>query len=68
MLHGRYVGFLENLKNSSKNEIKLLYNMCSKNVLSNTGENVSFLMNKYRKHKEEKFSKRGLVSFTHLHI
>ena len=50
MLHGRYVGFLENLKNSSKNEIKLLYNMCSKNVLSNTGENVSFLMNKYRKH------------------
>ena len=50
MLHGRYIGFLENLKNSRKSEIKLLYNMCSKNVLSNTGENISFLMTTYTKH------------------
>ena len=47
MLFGRYIGFLENLKNSRKSEIRLLYNMCSNNMLSNTGENISFLMTTY---------------------
>ena len=50
MLHGRYIGFLENLKNSRKSEIRLLYNMCSNNMLSNTGENISFLMTTYAKY------------------
>merc|ERR1719319_846722 len=47
MLHGRYIGFSENLKNSKKSEIKLLYSLCINNKQSNTGQNLSFLMNTY---------------------
>ena len=35
MLHGRYVEFVENLKNSKKNEINMLYNLCSSNIHKN---------------------------------
>ena len=48
ILHGRYIGFAENLKKSNKNEIKLLYNMCSDNFRSNTGRNLSYLMKTYK--------------------
>ena len=44
MLHGRYVGFVENLKNSKKSEINMLFNLCSSNILTNTGNNLSYLM------------------------
>ena len=47
MLHGRYVGFVENLKNSKKSEINMLFNLCSSNILTNTGNNLSYLMNTY---------------------
>ena len=48
MLHGRYIGFTENLKNSKKSEIKVLFNYCMKNKQSNTGQNISYLMNAYK--------------------
>ena len=47
MLHGRYVGFIENLKLSKKSPIKMLYQNCSQNKQSNTGRNISFLLNNY---------------------
>ena len=47
MLHGRYIGFVENLKNSNKHEIKLLYQLCISNMRSNTGKNCQYLMNTY---------------------
>ena len=47
MLHGRYVGFAESLKNSKKLEIKMLYNLCTSNILTNTGNNLNYLMNIY---------------------
>ena len=47
MLHGRYIGFMENLKNSNKDEIKLLYQLCMSNMRSNTGKNCDYLMSTY---------------------
>ena len=47
MLHGRYIGFIENLKNSNKHEIKLLYQLCISNMRSNTGKNCQYLMHTY---------------------
>lgn len=46
-LHGRYVGFLNNLKESKKPEIKLLFNICANDKSSNTGQNIDYLMKTY---------------------
>ena len=46
-LHGRYVGFLENLNVSKKPEIKLLFNICANDSSSNTGQNLNFLLKTY---------------------
>ena len=45
MLHGRYVGFIENLKSSSKLHLQALFNLCKQDQSSNTGQNISFLLN-----------------------
>ena len=47
ILHGRYIGFVENLKKSQKPEMKLLFNMCENNQHSNTGQNLNFLKSTY---------------------
>ena len=47
MLHGRYIGFIENLKHSNKDEVKLLYQLCMSNMRSNTGKNCDYLMRTY---------------------
>ena len=47
VLHSRYAGFVKNLNNSNKIHIKMLLGICENNLLTNTGQNISFLMNKY---------------------
>ena len=47
MLHSRYIGFLSNLKDSKKPQLKMLFNICQKNQLSNTGSNISELLKYY---------------------
>ena len=44
MLHGRYIGFIENLSNSKKLHLQVLFNMCKLNQCSNTGQNISYLL------------------------
>ena len=44
MLHGRYIGFLENLRNSKKVHLQVLFNMCKLDQCSNTGQNISYLL------------------------
>ena len=68
MLHGRYIGFAENLKKSSKNEINLLYHMCSNNLRSNTGRNLSYLMKYYKVHTvNELFHEKHNIKIKRVH-
>ena len=46
-LHGRSIGFLNGLHQSVKPEIKLLFSMCKNDNLSNTGQNINFLLKTY---------------------
>ena len=46
VLHGRYIGFLQNISNSKKPLIRLLFESCSSNLSSVTGENLHFLLSK----------------------
>ena len=47
-LHGRYIGFIDNLKKSKKPEIKFLMDLCQHDQTSNIGQNIRFLMNTYK--------------------
>ena len=47
ILHGRYIGFLENLRNSKKTQLQTLFNLCNHDQSSNTGQNISYLLNTY---------------------
>ena len=46
-LHGRYIGFIENLSNSKKVQLQVLFNICLHNQLSNTGQNIAYLLKEY---------------------
>ena len=43
MLHGRYVGFIGNLKSTSKPHLGMLFNLCRSDQSCNTGQNINFL-------------------------
>ena len=47
MLHSRYIGFISNLNDSKKPQLKMLFNSCQLNQLSNTGRNISELLKCY---------------------
>ena len=47
-LHSRYIGFISNLKDSAKLQLQILFNMCQRNLLSNTGRNIYDLLNEYK--------------------
>ena len=47
MLHGRYIGFLDNLSATSKPHLQALYSMCIKDQSCNTGQNISHLLKTY---------------------
>jgi hypothetical protein len=46
-LQGRYIGFVENLRKSEKNQLQVLVNLCHQDQSSNTGQNIAFLMDAY---------------------
>ena len=50
ILHGRYIGFLENLRNSKKIQLKMLLNICNNDYASNTGQNIAYLVKTYEAH------------------
>ena len=43
MLHGRYLGFIGNLKNTSKPHLQIIFNICKSDLSCNTGQNIDFL-------------------------
>ena len=47
VLHSRYAGFVKNLNSSKKIHIRILMGLCKSNQLTNTGQNIGFLMQKY---------------------
>ena len=47
MLHSRYIGFAWSVKNSKKDEVKLLYNICKDDQTTITGSNLKYLMESY---------------------
>ena len=47
-LHSRYIGFISNLKDSVKPQLQILFNICHRNLLSNTGRNIYYLLNDYK--------------------
>ena len=49
MLGERYIGFIENLKNSGKSLLKLIFSSCSQDQRSLTGQNLRVLLTKYVK-------------------
>ena len=49
ILSGRYIGFVNGLSRSAKPLIKVLFKLCSSDLGSQTGQNISFLLQKYSK-------------------
>ena len=49
VLHGRSIGFIQNLSRSSKQLVKLLFHSCSYDMSTVTGQNLKFLLQKYSK-------------------
>ena len=46
MLYSRYLGFTQNLSNSKKDLLRLLFNACSSNLNTVTGQNIFYLKKK----------------------
>ena len=46
---GRFIGFAQNLSKSAKPLISLLFNLCSPDIGSQTGQNINYLLQKYSK-------------------
>ena len=62
MLHGRYVGFIGNLKSTSKPHLQILFNLCRSNQSFNTGQNIDFLSREWETlDLEELISKKHLI-------
>ena len=61
MLHGRYIGFIENIRNSKKPQLQILFHLCKSNFSTNTGKNIGFLSKVY-----EKFSLNSLIESKHM--
>ena len=49
VITGRYIGFLQSLKNSQKSLLTLIFSSCSEDQSTLTGQNLSFLLKKYKK-------------------
>ena len=46
---GRYIGFIDNLAKSKKSLLRLIFNSCSSDQSSLTGQNLAFFLLKYGK-------------------
>ena len=49
-LHGRYIGFINSLKSSKKPAMQVLFNVTANNLQSNTGQNLDYLLQKYKQY------------------
>ena len=49
ILTARFIGFAQNLSKSAKPLIRLLFNLCSPDIGSQTGQNINYLLQKYSK-------------------
>ena len=49
ILAGRFIGFAQNLSKSAKPLIRLLFNLCSPDIGSQTGQNINYLLQKNSK-------------------
>ena len=47
MLHGRYIGFIQNLSLTKKPHLQILFNLCILDQSCNTGQNLSHLLALY---------------------
>ena len=68
VLTGRAIGFLQNLENSKKELIRLLFNSCSADLRTVTGRNLNFLLLKYGKAtRKELFDDRVTIKHTRVY-
>lgn len=44
MLHGRYIGFIDNMSSTKKTHLQMLFNLCKQNQSCNTGQNIEYLL------------------------
>ena len=44
MLHGRYIGFIENISCTKKTHLQMLFNLCKQDLSCNTGQNIEYLV------------------------
>ena len=49
VLMSRYIGFVENLMKTKKSLLRLILNSCFADLSSQTGQNLKFLLMKYKK-------------------
>jgi hypothetical protein len=49
VLMSRYIGFVENLMKTKKSLLRLILNSCCADLSSQTGQNLEFLLKKYKK-------------------
>ena len=68
MLHGRYIGFIENLSVTKKQHLKTLYNLCIGDQSCNTGQNMSYLLKLYEANDQRKlFSQKHAIKTKRIH-
>ena len=48
-LYGQYIGFVENLGNSQKLQLQMLFSMYKDDQSSNTGQNIEYIVQTYAK-------------------
>ena len=44
MLHGRYIGFIDNISSTKKTHLQVLFNLCKQDQSCNTGQNIQYLL------------------------
>ena len=49
VLHGRFIGFVDKLSQSTKPAIGLIFSSCLGNMSSQTGHNMRYITDKYMK-------------------
>ena len=48
VLTGRYIGFVDSLLRSKNTSLSMIFNSCRSNLSSKTGQNIGYLMAKYK--------------------
>ena len=47
MLHGRYIGFIDNISSTKKTHLQMLFNLCKQDQSCNTGQNIQYLLTSF---------------------